>query len=91
MFTDRKVGGKLNQTAAEGKSRLLKAKLARKQAEADAQLLANRIALLQQEEAKAWKKIQQTKIRATEILSLHRIKHRINHKNQGGERGYKLL
>lgn len=70
VFTDRKVGGKLNQTAAEGKSRLLKAKLARKQAEADAQLLANRIALLQQEEAKAWKKIQQTKIRATEILSL---------------------
>merc|ERR1719198_289504 len=64
------MGGKLRTVANEGKSRLLKAKLARKQAEADAQLLANRIALLQQEEAKAWKKIQQTKIRATEILSL---------------------
>ena len=53
-----------------GKNRLLQAKLQRKQAEADAQLLANRIALLRQEEAKAWKKIQQTKIRATEILNL---------------------
>jgi len=70
VFTDKSIGGKLNDAASEGKSRLLKAKLARKQAEADAQLLANRIALLQQEEAKAWKKIQQTKIRATEILSL---------------------
>jgi len=57
-----KVGG------IGGKGKLLAAKLARKQAEADAQLLANRIALLQQEEAKAWKKIQQTKQRASEIL-----------------------
>lgn len=51
-------------------SRLLEAKLARKQAEADAQLLTNRIALLRQEESKAWKKIQQTKIRASDILKL---------------------
>jgi hypothetical protein len=51
-------------------SGLLEAKLARKQAEADAQLLTNRIALLRQEEAKAWKKIQQTKIRAADILKL---------------------
>jgi len=62
------VGKKLTQVSSTGKNRLLQAKLARKQAEADAQLLANRIALLQQEEAKAWKKIQQTKVRATEIL-----------------------
>ena len=33
-------------------------------------MLANRIALLKQEEAKAWKKIQQTKIRAEEVLRL---------------------
>lgn len=64
-----------------GKNRLLQAKLARKQAEADAQLLANRIALLQQEEAKAWKKIQQTKTRATEILET-REGHERKEKNQ---------
>ena len=34
---------------------------ARKRAELDAQLLANRIALLKQEEEKAWKKIEETR------------------------------
>jgi hypothetical protein len=42
----------------------------RRRAERDEQLLANRIALLKQEEAKAWKKIQQTKVRAEEVLRL---------------------
>ena len=36
---------------------------ARKRAELDAQLLANRIALLKQEEEKAWKKIEETRAR----------------------------
>ena len=35
--------------------------------ERDAQLLANRIALLKQEEMKTWKKIEETKKRATEV------------------------
>jgi len=84
------TGGKLNKVADEGRNRLLKAKLARKQAEADAQLLANRIALLQQEEAKAWKKIQQTKVRACEILKTRETHERdeqskAEHKFQEGE------
>ena len=38
--------------------------------ERDAQLLANRIALLKQEEAKTWKKIEETKKRSAEIFRL---------------------
>ena len=63
-------GGSTRRGMSNKASRLLEAKLARKQAEADAQLLTNRIALLRQEEGKAWKKIQQTKIRASDILKL---------------------
>lgn len=36
----------------------------------DAQLLANRIALLKQEEMKTWKKIEETKKRTTDITTL---------------------
>lgn len=75
-----RVSSQLRTAGEKGKNRLLQAKLARKQAEADAQLLANRIALLQQEEAKAWKKIQQTKQRATEILET-REQHERKEKN----------
>jgi len=38
--------------------------------ERDAQLLANRIALLKQEEIKTRKKIEETRKRATEVLKL---------------------
>ena len=38
--------------------------------ERDAQLLANRIALLKQEEMKTWKKIEETKKRTGDITSL---------------------
>jgi hypothetical protein len=38
--------------------------------ERDAQLLANRIALLKQEEMKTWKKIDDTKKKTSEILLL---------------------
>jgi len=48
------------------------AKETRKRAELDAQLLANRIALLKQEEEKAEKKIADTKKRAAEILTLRK-------------------
>ena len=40
--------------------------------ERDAQLLANRIALLKQEEMKTWKKIEETKKKTTDILGLKR-------------------
>ena len=38
--------------------------------ERDAQLLANRIALLKQEEMKTWKKIEETKKRSKEVHNL---------------------
>eukprot|EP00746_Dinoflagellata_sp_MGD_P041302 gnl/MRDRNA2_/MRDRNA2_19992_c0_seq1.p1 gnl/MRDRNA2_/MRDRNA2_19992_c0~~gnl/MRDRNA2_/MRDRNA2_19992_c0_seq1.p1 ORF type:complete len:270 (-),score=87.74 gnl/MRDRNA2_/MRDRNA2_19992_c0_seq1:56-865(-) len=49
---------------------LTAAKESRKRAELDAQLLANRIALLKQEEEKAWRKIEETRKRASEIFTL---------------------
>lgn len=53
-------------------SSLVQVKKARKQIEADAQLLANRIALLKQEELKSWKKIEETKKKAREVFVLKR-------------------
>ena len=58
----------------EFQGQLLKLREARRLADRDAQLLANRIALLESEEQKAWKKIKQTKERAENILEL-RSKH----------------
>ena len=54
--------------SGEASVSLIDAREARRRAEQDEQLLANRIALLRQEEAKAWKKIKQTKERAEKIL-----------------------
>jgi len=59
-----------NLTQSQMQANLTTAKEARKRAELDAQLLANRIALLKQEEEKAWKKIEETRKRAQEILEL---------------------
>lgn len=56
--------------AAVHQNNLTGAKEARKRAELDAQLLANRIALLKQEEEKAWNKINETRRRANEIVTL---------------------
>ena len=49
--------------------KLIAAKIARKRAEEDFKLLANRISLLKAEEQKAWKKIEETKKKAKDILS----------------------
>jgi hypothetical protein len=49
-------------------SPVLESKFSRKRAETDLQLLANRIALLKLEEQKALQKVQDTKVRAEEIL-----------------------
>jgi len=57
-------------THSQMQANLTAAKESRKRAELDAQLLANRIALLKQEEEKAWKKIEETRKRASEIMEL---------------------
>mmetsp|Transcript_73230 Transcript_73230/g.118111 ORF Transcript_73230/g.118111 Transcript_73230/m.118111 type:complete len:265 (-) Transcript_73230:92-886(-) len=62
--------GRGGSSASMMQASLTAAKEARKRAELDAQLLANRIALLKQEEEKAWKKIEETKKRAHEINQL---------------------
>ena len=49
--------------------KLVAAKIARKRAEEDHKLLSNRISLLKQEEQKAWKKIDETKKRARDIVT----------------------
>ncbi|KAF0687585.1 Aste57867_20704 [Aphanomyces stellatus] len=56
------------------KSKLLEAKQRRKDMSSDATLLQNRIALLKAEEARAWKKIEQTKKRAMELVKLRQEK-----------------
>jgi len=57
-------------TQSQMQANLSTAKESRKRAELDAQLLANRIALLKQEEEKAWKKIEETKKQAAAIVEL---------------------
>ena len=50
--------------------RLADVKKDRKQVEKDAELLANRIALLKQEEMRTWKKIEETRKRAKDVLEM---------------------
>ena len=57
---------------AEFSGKMLNATHRQKHIEQDAQLLENRIALLKKEEQRAWRKIQQTKKRADEIVSMRR-------------------
>ena len=49
--------------------KLVASKIARKRAEEDKRLLANRLGLLKLEEQKAWKKIDETKKRAKDIMT----------------------
>ena len=53
---------------SEERVRFMEAKSLRKKTEEDAMLLSNRIALLKQEEAKALKKIEETRVKAKEIM-----------------------
>jgi len=64
------AGHTMEGDATTRRANLTGAKEARKRAELDAQLLANRIALLKQEEEKAWKKIEETRKRANEITTM---------------------
>lgn len=48
--------------------KLVAAKIARKRAEEDLKLLTNRISLLKQEENRAFKKIDQTRKKASDII-----------------------
>lgn len=77
-------GGALS--GSQMQANLTGAKEARKRAELDAQLLANRIALLKQEEEKAWKKIEETRKRAAEITDLRKMN---EHKFAAKENFYK--
>lgn len=56
-----------------GQRSLKGAKQDRQQIEKDAELLANRIALLKQEEMRTWKKIEETRKRARDVLEMKRI------------------
>jgi hypothetical protein len=47
----------------------------KKKAQDDAKLLANRIALLKLEEKKAWKKIQDTKKKAEQVIQIRERNH----------------
>lgn len=49
---------------------LKETRLNKKKAADDAKLLANRIALLKMEERKAWKKIQETKRKAEQVMQV---------------------
>lgn len=57
--------------------KLLSSKEARRKAEEDSRLLANRIALLKLEERKAWKKIEETKKKAKQIINDQKRNERI--------------
>ena len=48
--------------------KLILSKMDRKRAEEDAKILANRIALLKLEEQKTWKKIEETKNKARQVI-----------------------
>ena len=63
---------KLELEKMNGDKNLGNIKKARKQIETDAQILANRIALLKQEELRSWKKIEETKKKAREVYTLKR-------------------
>ena len=52
--------------------KLVAAKIARKRAEEDLKLLSNRISLLKQEEMRAYKKIDQTRKKAGDIVHQRR-------------------
>eukprot|EP00931_Biecheleriopsis_adriatica_P038481 TRINITY_DN22033_c0_g1_i1.p1 TRINITY_DN22033_c0_g1~~TRINITY_DN22033_c0_g1_i1.p1 ORF type:complete len:251 (+),score=61.39 TRINITY_DN22033_c0_g1_i1:139-891(+) len=52
------------------RAKLSASKEARKRAEADVQLLANRLALLRAEDAKAWRQIEEVRKRTQEVLAL---------------------
>jgi hypothetical protein len=59
--------------SVRGQRSLIGAKQNRQQIEKDAELLANRIALLKQEEMRTWKKIEETRKRAQDVLEMKRI------------------
>lgn len=63
--------------------KLVAAKIARKRAEEDLKLLSNRISLLKQEELRAYKKIDQTRKKAGDIVQQRRRNLEAQHeKNQ---------
>eukprot|EP00349_Pseudokeronopsis_sp_Brazil_P000197 CAMPEP_0202959850 /NCGR_PEP_ID=MMETSP1396-20130829/4032_1 /ASSEMBLY_ACC=CAM_ASM_000872 /TAXON_ID= /ORGANISM="Pseudokeronopsis sp., Strain Brazil" /LENGTH=101 /DNA_ID=CAMNT_0049678673 /DNA_START=35 /DNA_END=340 /DNA_ORIENTATION=- len=64
------MGSQFEGNGEEGTYRLADQRQQRKKAEDDVKLLANRIQLLKMEEKKAWKKIEETKKKAREIMQV---------------------
>jgi len=60
----------LQTGGSEFKSKLLISKMATKEIESEAKTLANRIALLENEEKKVLKKIEETKKKALDIMQI---------------------
>ncbi len=54
----------------ELRQKLLESRLSRKKTEEDSKVLMNRLLLLRNEEQKAWKKIDETKKKAEEIIKM---------------------
>eukprot|EP00830_Metopus_es_P019960 TRINITY_DN7673_c0_g1_i2.p1 TRINITY_DN7673_c0_g1~~TRINITY_DN7673_c0_g1_i2.p1 ORF type:complete len:356 (-),score=123.78 TRINITY_DN7673_c0_g1_i2:59-1087(-) len=70
----------------ELRQKLLESKMARKKTEEDAKVLMNRLMLLKNEEQKAWKKIEETKKRAEEIMKMRQRNAEMQRKREERER-----
>jgi hypothetical protein len=66
----------------ELRQKLLESKIARKKTEEDSKVLLNRLQLLKNEEQKAWKKIEETKRKALEIMKVKQRNAEIIRKKQ---------
>ena len=69
-YQDETKDSKLQTGGSEFKSKLLISKMATKEIESEAKTLANRIALLENEEKKVLKKIEETKKKALDIMQI---------------------
>lgn len=69
-YGDQGYGDEQYEEADEVTGALKETRLNKKKAADDAKLLANRIALLKMEERKAWKKIQETKRKAEQVMQV---------------------
>ena len=93
MFGHESGGMDHSHTHTQSDISLVAIQKARKQVELDAQVLANRIALLKQEELKSWKKIEETKKKAREVyIQKKRHEERLEEvSNAGFHRNNKLF
>lgn len=67
-MTKSKLMYEADEEDLELRQKLMESKVARKKTEEDTKVLMNRLQLLKNEEQKAWKKIEETKKKALEIM-----------------------